>query len=192
MIPPRGSGEEAAAFLRGDPAHVASVEEAVRLTVRSFQFGDLDTDRDLVQESLSRVLGNLAAGKFRGESSLRTYARNIARYTCLEHIRRRRWQVELDPESLTSSDRGAEPEGSFLWAEEHLRNLQAFAELPSESRELLKLVCVEGVSYRDAAARLGISEAAIKSRLHRCRLAIREAAGLRDREPRRGRRKESP
>jgi len=160
--------------------------------IRSFQFGDLDTDRDLVQESLSRVLGSLKAGRFRGESSLRTYARTIARYTCLEHIRRRRWQVDLDPESLTSGDRHAGPESSFLWAEEHLRNLRAFAELPPESRELLKLVCVEGVSYKDAASRLGVSEAAVKSRIHRCRLAIREAAGLAPDAPRRGRRKERP
>jgi RNA polymerase sigma-70 factor (ECF subfamily) len=84
--------------------------------------------------------------------------------------------VDLDPEGLRAADRWSAPEDSFLWTEEHLRNLQAFASLPAECREILRLVGVEGVSYREIAGRLGITEGALKSRIHRCRLACREAA----------------
>jgi len=185
MDSPRGRLDEVAAFLRGEPEQLRSIEAAVTRVVRSFQFHDLDLDRDLVQDTLSRILLNLSAGRFRGDASLRTYARNVARFTCLEHIRRRRWEVEVDPESHSSKDRWSAPEQSFLWAEEHLRNLEVFAALPAECRTLLRLVCIEGASYREVAGRLGISEAALKSRIHRCRLVCREAAGLAARPARR-------
>jgi RNA polymerase sigma-70 factor (ECF subfamily) len=188
----RDGDGEAGAFLRGDPDLVGRIEDAVRLVVRSFQLGDREAEKDLVQDALSRVLAGLGAGRFRGEASLGTYARNVARYTCLEHIRRRRWEADVDPEDLPSEDRWSAPERSFLWAEEHLRNLEAFAALPPECRELLRLVCLEGLSYQETAARLGISEAAVRSRIHRCRLTCREAAGLAARPARRARRGRRP
>jgi len=163
------------AFRRGDPEQIAAVEDAVRHVVRSFEFRDPELESDLVQETLSRVLTNLSAGQYRGEASLRTYARRIARYTCLEHIRRRRRQVVVEFDETPASDPDSAPEDSFLWTEEHLHNLAAFAMLGAECRELLRLVSVENLSYRDAAARLGISEPALKSRVHRCRLTCREA-----------------
>jgi RNA polymerase sigma-70 factor (ECF subfamily) len=168
--------EEVDAFLRGDPAQLALLEGAVRAIVRSFRFGDADIERDLIQETLSRTLAGLSDHRFLGLASLRTYACNIARYTCLEHIRRRRNEVTFDPDLHPTQDRWGAPEASYLSTEEHRRNLEAFAALPEQCRELLQMICLEGVSYREAAARLGISEATLKSRIHRCRLTCRQAA----------------
>lgn len=44
--------------------------------------------------------------------------------------------------------------------------------LPAEEREVLLLVCVEGMSYQDAAHELGISTVAVKDRLLRARLEL--------------------
>jgi RNA polymerase sigma factor (sigma-70 family) len=168
---------EVEAFLQGDPAFLGAIEKAVLATVRSFRFGHADLDRDLVQETLSRTLASLTSERFLGEASLLTYARTIARYTCLEHIRRRRQEVALDPDACGADARGgAQPEASLLSVEEHRRNLAAFASLSSECQQLLRLICLEGCSYREVAERLGISEASLKSRIHRCRLTCREAA----------------
>lgn len=183
---------EVEAFLRGDPRYLAALEKAVRATVRSFRFGEADVERDLVQETLSRTLANLSGERFLGEASLLTYARTIARYTCLEHIRRRRQEVALDPETHGAGARGAEPEASFLSGEEHRRNLAAFASLSPECREVLRLICLEGCSYREVASRLGISEASLKSRIHRCRLTCREAARSPGSAPRLAWRRASP
>ncbi|HEX5045060.1 MAG TPA: sigma-70 family RNA polymerase sigma factor [Candidatus Polarisedimenticolaceae bacterium] len=172
----RNRAEEVAAFLRGDPGEVAHLEKAVRTIVRSFRFRNSDLDRDLVQETLSRTLDSLSGRRFRGIASLRTYACNVARYTCLEHIRRRRQEVAFDPELHPSGDRCPPPEEFYISLEEHRRNLEAFNTLPGESREILRLICVEGASYREVATRLGISEGALKSRIHRFRLSCREAA----------------
>jgi RNA polymerase sigma-70 factor (ECF subfamily) len=168
--------EEVAAFVAGDPIQVCAVEAAVRATVRSFHFGNRDVERDLVQETLSRTLASLSDHRFHGDSSLKTYARNVARYTCLEHIRQRRHDVVFDPELHPAGDLWSAPEAAYLSTEEHRRNLEAFASLPADCREILGMICLEGAPYREVASRLGISEAALKSRIHRCRLTCREAA----------------
>ncbi|MGH9867116.1 MAG: RNA polymerase sigma factor [Candidatus Polarisedimenticolia bacterium] len=165
------------AFLRGDIDAVSSIRKTVETSVRAFRFGP-SVESDLVQDALMRLLVNLGAGQFRGESSLRTYAARVARYTCLEHLRRRRDEQPLDPEAVPSVARWSHPEESFLWTEEHLRNLDIFSRLPADCRELLRWIFVEGLSYRDVGARLGVSEGAVKVRVFRCRLAFRSAAGL--------------
>ena len=184
MEAPRSWEDEVAAFLRGDPSQLAAVQTAVQWTVRSFRFGDTDLERDLVQETLSRVLASLLARQFQGDASLKTYARNVARYTCLHHIRRRRQEVAADPDLYPTTERWSGPETSYLSEEEHRRNLEAFAALPAECRDILRMICLEGASYREVAARLNVSETALKSRIHRCRLTCREAAKRASRRPR--------
>lgn len=163
-------------FLLGDPARVAAIRAAIEIVVRSFRLSGDGLDRDLVQDVLGRVLHNLSAGQFRGESTLETYVQRVARYACLEHLRRRRFEVRMNLEAIPSGARWSHPETALISEEEHRRNLQAIAALPAESRELLRLIFLEGLSYGDIALRLGISEGAIKSRVHRIRLACREAA----------------
>ena len=176
---------EIADFLLGDPPAVARVSEAVEHAVRSFRFSDPVLNQDLVQETVGRVFVNLTSGRFRGESSLRTYASRVARYTCLEHLRRRRFEVGLDPEILPCQERWSGPELSFLWTEEHLKNLEIFSSLPLACRELLKMIFLEKLSYREVGLKLGLSESAIKTRVYRCRAAFRHSAGLRRLAPER-------
>lgn len=51
----------------------------------------------------------------------------------------------------------------------------ALLALPDGLRTAFVLRDLEGLSTREAAAALGVSEAALKVRLHRARLALREA-----------------
>ncbi len=173
------SGE---AFARGEPRAVEAVREAVEGVVRRFRL-PAPAGNDLAQEVLTRLLDNVSAGRFRGESSFTTYACRVARYTCLEHLRRRRDERPLDSESLTSQARWSRTEESFLWTEEHLRNLEIFSALPEDCRELLRWIFVDGLSYREIGRRLGVSEGAVKVRVFRCRLAFRQASGLSPRRP---------
>ncbi len=168
---------EIAAFLRGDRTRVGEIRASIQAVVRSFQFPDAGLEAELAQDALSRIFQNLAAGRFRGESSLKTYAQRVAKYTCLEHVRRKRFEVKMDLDAIPSRARWSEPEGALLGTEEHQRNLRAFAALPGESRELLRLIFLERLSYGEVARRLGVTEGAIKSRVHRVRITCREAAG---------------
>lgn len=159
-------------FLSGDPARVGEVREEIRKVVHGFHFSGAGVEEDLVQESLTRLVASLSEGRFRGESSLETYARSMAKYVCLEHRRRRRATADLDPASLASRATWPDPEESLLESEEHRRNLEAFAALPAECRELLLLINVHELSYREVGVRLGITEGAIKSRVRRMRAFI--------------------
>jgi RNA polymerase sigma-70 factor (ECF subfamily) len=55
---------------------------------------------------------------------------------------------------------------------------QAIERLPDEQREVLMLVCVEELSYRDAAEALGVPIGTVMSRLARARLKLAEMTGL--------------
>jgi RNA polymerase sigma factor (sigma-70 family) len=52
---------------------------------------------------------------------------------------------------------------------------EALTRLPARDAEILLLKYTEEFSYRDLAARLGISEAAVEARLHRARGRLRDA-----------------
>ena len=43
--------------------------------------------------------------------------------------------------------------------------------------EVLIMICVDGLSYSEAARRLGITEPVLRARLHRARLFVRERFG---------------
>jgi RNA polymerase sigma factor (sigma-70 family) len=49
---------------------------------------------------------------------------------------------------------------------------QAVAALPAAEREALMLVCVKGLSYQDAAQKLGISPGMLQEHLLRSRLTL--------------------
>jgi RNA polymerase sigma-70 factor (ECF subfamily) len=166
--------EEVAAFLRGDPALHRAVRAAVQSVVRSFRFSGRGATDDLVQETVCRLFLNLSIGAFRGEASLQIYAERIARYVCLEQMRRRRFAADIDPAALSAPAPTGNPEAALLRAENRRRHLEVLAALSPESRQLLRLIFVEELSYAEVAERLGISEAAVKLRVHRCRLTLRE------------------
>ena len=159
-------------FLAGDPAQVRAIRDDVRQVVRAFRFPSADVEEDLVQETLARLVASLSQGRFRGDSSLKTYARYVAKYACLEYRRRRRAAPLIDAEALPSEAHWSDPEGTMLESEEHRRNLRVFSALPADCRELLLLINVQGLSYHEVGARLGITEGAIKSRVRRMRAFI--------------------
>lgn len=169
---------EVEAFLAGRPSAVQAVTDAVAGAVGRFRLG-ADLHEELVQESLGRILLNLTRMRFRGEASLRTYASNVAKYTCLEHFRRSNAGARPDRPDAS----GPTPEELYLRAEEHGRNLRAFAALSSECRELFTLIFVDRLAYREIAERLAVSVGAIKSRVHRCRERLHDLLASRGEAP---------
>lgn len=168
---------EVAAFLNGDPQSWAAIRSAIELVVRSFHWSNGDISRELAQEAMVRLYIALSAGRFRADSSLATYAQNIARHVCVDELRRLSSRVATGalPSSLASTD--ANPEEILIDNEKLLGRLCTFATLPAESRELLIWIFVDRIPYRDIAARLGVTEGAIKSRVHRLRMQLDRRAG---------------
>lgn len=161
-------------FLEGDRAVVERIRCAIRGIVRGFRFPIRGWEEDVVQEAVGRVFLGLSGDRFRGDSSLKTYSEAVARYTCMEHLRQHK-PGGSDPDQLPTRARWSKPEEGLFREEEHRRNLRIFASLPEESRKLLHMIYVERLTYREVAERLGVSELALRLRVHRCRLKAKAA-----------------
>jgi RNA polymerase sigma-70 factor, ECF subfamily len=102
-------------------------------------------------------------------ATIKAYLFTIARNLFLQDQRKARRHVELD-DSLqdTRADSHAVVAGR-LELQAVLIRLQA---LPEADRAALLMSALEGIPYEDIARSLGISLAAVKSRIHRARLAL--------------------
>jgi RNA polymerase sigma-70 factor (ECF subfamily) len=171
--------ESAVAAVRGGDAerYRELVERHKRrvFAVAWSRLGDTALAEEATQEAFIRAyrrLGLLGDGaKFSGW--VNTIARRVAINFGLRHRRelnkRERWALE---NSAISAGENAGAEADSLPTPETLR--QTLAELPDSHRECLVLFYLEGKSGSEAAVALGISEAALRVRLHRARAAMRE------------------
>jgi RNA polymerase sigma factor (sigma-70 family) len=124
---------------------------------------------DLVQEALVRAYANRR--QFRETGDLRTWLFSILHNVFVTSLRRQ-FAEERRHRDLT--DLGIV--GSVVNAgqqAELLRVRAAFFSLPVDQRTVLQLVVIEGQSYREAAAVLGIPVGTVMSRLARARVALR-------------------
>lgn len=141
---------------------------------------------DVTQQTFLSVVENL--GSFRGESSFSTWLLRIATYAALKVIRKRKGldvvSLEEATEPADHTDTIPHPEFIADWRQspEHLvhsREIQrlldqALTRLDDKHRLVFLLRDVEGLSVKETAETLGISEANTKVRLLRARLQLRE------------------
>ena len=140
--------------------------------------GDEESARDVLQETMIAAFKNLPG--FRGDAALSTWLFQIARSFCIKERRGvKPMTTEID-EQLP--DRAASPELQVQARQIGQTLAAAIAELPPDQREVLVLRDVEGMSAEEASQIVGIEIGALKSRLHRARLALRHrlAGALQD------------
>jgi RNA polymerase sigma-70 factor (ECF subfamily) len=117
------------------------------------------------------------AATFRGESAARTWLFQVVIHACRRRHRRRAGEPERmeDMEAAASVHHGGPaPDGQVAAREVGAAIDAALASMSSEAREVLILRDVEGIEGAEVAAALGITTAAMKSRLHRARLELKE------------------
>ncbi len=163
----------------------AAVEELLRRQQgRVYRFSlkmcrDSADAEDVLQETLLTVARKVA--DFRGASSLTTWLYAIARSYCIKKRRTSKYAPARE-ESLEgqAGDEAREvADGARLPDEEASgRELQrvlegAISKLDDKYREVLLLRDVEGLTAREVAEVLDLGVAAVKSRLHRARAAVR-------------------
>lgn len=132
---------------------------------------------DVLMEALLKAYRSL--GQLREAAAFRAWLGQIARRLCWK-LREREAMAPLLQLSVME-DGGTElaSAGEALdveLARQEMKALlwQAIAELPEEAREVYVLRDVEDESGEEVAKKLGITVAAMKSRLHRARQALRE------------------
>lgn len=124
---------------------------------------------DAAQEAL--VILYRKIGMLRASGALASWMFRIVRNECL---RRARWRLrDHTPWQDTTVAVSAEEE--VLQRLEASRVAAAVAALPPDHRRVLIMRDIQGYSGRMVADALGIGTAAMKSRLHRARAAVRQA-----------------
>ena len=141
--------------------------------------GDPDEAEDVLQEAFIRSCDKI--DDFEGLSSLGTWLHRIVVTTGLMHLRRRKAasaHITADDDNASVADTVADiardPGGELLGMELREQVDRAVLALPDSLRAAFVLREIEGLSTREAAEALGIGESALKVRLHRARLALRE------------------
>ncbi len=140
--------------------------------------------RDLTQDVFLRAFR--AIGSFRGDAALRTWLFRIAVNESRNRFRwwkrrRRDAIISLDADlggsdlkvADTIADDSIGPEEAALMREREYVLSVALSELPALFREAVVLCDVQGLSYEETAAALGISIGTVKSRISRGREALR-------------------
>lgn len=139
--------------------------------------GNEEDARDILQETLLAAFQNVKG--FRGDAQLSTWLYQIARNFCLRSRRRGMGEPER-VEPLEKPEAAAVPSAETPPdAQAHAREMgavlqSAILSLSQAHREVLILRDVEGLSAEDAAKVVGIEVGALKSRLHRARMELRE------------------
>jgi RNA polymerase sigma-70 factor (ECF subfamily) len=140
--------------------------------------------QEITQDTLFTVYRKI--GTFRGQSSLCTWIGRITLNNTFMKLRRRRKEPHVPIEEMPCRD-GEEfflpavvaDKGKFAdeWTlERELKGKVRYAlsELPDKYSQALRLKMLYDYSNVELAQRLNISVAAVKSRLHRARLFLRE------------------
>jgi RNA polymerase sigma-70 factor (ECF subfamily) len=158
----------------------AHYEMIYRLVIRMLQ--NTQDAEDVLQETFIKAYRHIR--NFDGRASISTWLYRIATNEALMHIRRKR------PETLSidePSEEGSEeqepiqitdwccmPEESLMSEETKTYLDEAIEKLPSGLRLVFVLRDIQGLSTRETGEILDISDMAVKTRLSRARLRLRE------------------
>ena len=137
---------------------------------------------DVTQETYLRLWR--VASELKLEGSLKLYILKAARNLALDLIRKNSKRDEIDTVILDADGEfeidiaddspDSRPDASYLRKVEKETVLQSIEELPSAAREMIVLRDIEGLSYAEIGAMLGIAEGTLKSKLFRARERLRK------------------
>jgi RNA polymerase sigma-70 factor (ECF subfamily) len=134
-----------------------------------------DQVEDLAQEVFIRAYRSL--GSFKGEASFYTWLYKIALNSCRNYYRslgRRPEGSVVDNESVLTNraSAGYSPEREAVRSEFWRSVRGSLEELPEEQREAVVLCDLEGMSYDEMAAVIGIPVGTVRSRVFRGRRSL--------------------
>lgn len=169
----------------GDPVAFAQFVEENQRQVYNLALRMLNNPQeaeDVLQETFLNAYRALP--NFEGRSSLNTWLYRIASNASLMRLRKKQPDLVSTDEPLILdsgddlprqlADWSSIPEHELLSSESRQVMNEAVSELPESLRIVFILRDIEGLSTADTGETLGLSESAVKTRLHRARLRLRE------------------
>lgn len=153
--------------MRQELAHLGGGAHALAIQI----LGNADDAADAVHDALATALSKPDSYDA-DKGPLKPWFMRVVRNRCLDMLRRQR-SGTVPVDDLVEPSAG--PEQALEAAQRGQRIQNALARLPAERREIVVLRDYLDLSYAEIAAVLGIAQGTVMSRLHRARLALKEA-----------------
>jgi RNA polymerase sigma-70 factor, ECF subfamily len=170
---------------RGEPG---ALDQLIRATYGDVyalcrrMLADPDEAADATQEVYVRVMRSVLG--FRGESTFGTWLHRVTVNVCLTALRKRSraraagmvaggspFAMPGDETALPSAGGGVDD--LVATADLAARSEAALAQLPEDARAVVVLRDIEGLSTKEVAELLGVTENVVKVRLHRAHARLR-------------------
>jgi RNA polymerase sigma-70 factor (ECF subfamily) len=169
----------------GDKAEFARMVETYSGTIYRLALKMLNNSQDaedILQETFIKAFRSLKG--FDGRSSLSTWLYRIATNEALMHLRKKRPDT-ISIDQPVETDEGEQeprqivdwcciPEDELMTAESRVYLDKAIDSLPETLKVVFLLRDIEELSTQEVSEVLGLSETAIKTRLSRARMRLRE------------------
>jgi RNA polymerase sigma-70 factor, ECF subfamily len=170
---------------RGEPGALDTLIRATYADVYALcrrMLADPDEAADATQEVYLRVMRSVLG--FRGESSFGTWLHRVTVNVCLTALRKRSraravgmvaggTPFALPGDEVFLAGSNDAPDDLALAADLAARSEAALASLPEDARAVVVLRDIEGLSTKEVADLLGVSESVVKVRLHRAHARLR-------------------
>lgn len=154
-------------YLQGDTEAVGTVDSWISRAAWPYQRRLSSRWEDVLQDVRLEVTRLLGQGKFRGESSLRTYLWQVVSHTCLDQLRAQsRWQW-TDLEAVDEGGSALAPPVSRGHEDRDLMQ-RVLGRVSGDCRQMWRLIAM-GHSYREMSQRMGVAEGTLRVRVLRCR-----------------------
>jgi RNA polymerase sigma-70 factor (ECF subfamily) len=173
-------------FRQGDRA--AFDELVVRYSEHAYKLarnltGHQQDAEDAAQEAFVRIYRSLS--RFRGASSFSTWLYRVVVNVCADEMKHRGRRPiaasslgDSDPDDIApraSTEDALNPVHELERSQRDEVVRKAVESLPKHLKVVVVLCDMQGLSYEEAAAVLGMRMGTVKSRLHRARIALRDA-----------------
>ena len=173
-------------FQHGDENAFRELFEIYKIPLINFIFRfcqDRRVSEELSQEVFLRVYTKAAT--YRPEAKFSTWLYRIATNICLNELRNSKYRYEIELKNVSGNDclsfyassdhRSRKPVDEKLAENEQEEILRAaIRELPEKQRIALISSVYERLSYKEIGRRIGCSEGAVKSIIHRSKTALRD------------------
>lgn len=162
--------------LEGDHGAFAKIVERYQTQVYNLAYRMLSNQHDAedaTQEIFLRAYTRLDS--FDRTRKFSTWLLSVASNYCIDRLRRRRPTLPIDELAFILPAKGPGPERETLRHEEQQEVQRALNRLPDHYRLVTILRYWNDLSYDEICTATGLSESAVKTRLHRARRMIAEA-----------------
>ncbi|MGH1501915.1 MAG: RNA polymerase sigma factor [Acidimicrobiales bacterium] len=159
---------------RGDPRAFGRLLRAWDADLRGVAWSvvrNADAVDDVCQSAYEKAFRQIDG--FAGDSSMKTWLHSIVYRTAIDHTRRETLRRHESLDAVAATPGPASTSDSAL---DHLEVVDAFGRLDPETRAMVMLTGVAGLSFDEVAEIIGVARGTVASRVSRARTRLRQEA----------------